>query len=126
MAKKRAGDTVEAPPLAEMPPQNGVAPPVEAPDSGDKRLPVFRIGPIATDRNGSVSAAVWENEVNLPDGRTFKVHNVSVEARYREESGEWKSCKSFRGSQLYAVIYCLQRASDFILASRDPRNDCPF
>ena len=40
-----------------------------------------------------------------------ETHNVTVEARYRDKSGEWKSAKGFRGSQLYAVIYCLERAA---------------
>jgi len=94
--------------------------------NGEKKQPVFKVGPIPTDKNNAVSAAVWENEVNTGDCRTFTVHNVTVEARWRDVSGEWKSSKSFRGSQLYALIYCLQRASDWILAQRDPANQCPF
>ncbi len=42
----------------------------------------------------------------------------------REKSGA--DLKSFRGRKLYALFYCLQRSSDFILSQRDPQNDCPF
>src|SRR5207249_2002593 len=82
------------------------------PDHAEKKLPAFKVGPIPTDRNNAVSCAVWENEVAASDGRTFKVHNVTVEASYRDADGHWKSAKGFRGSQLYALLYCVQKASD--------------
>jgi len=102
--------TVDPPPtlVTESPALTEASRPSEpAAPQGDaqKSQPVFRVGPIPTDGTHAVSAAVWENEVTLPDGRTFKVHNVTVESRYRDSSGEWKSTKGFRGSQLYAVIY---------------------
>jgi hypothetical protein len=92
---------------------------------GEARRPTFKVGPIPTSKDNAVCVSVWENEVRTGDGRAFKVHNVTVEARYYHD-GEWKSGKQFRGSQLYALVYCLQRASDFILGQRDPENDCPF
>lgn len=94
--------------------------------NGEGRQPVYRVGPIPTDKDNAVTVAVWANEVQTRDGRTFTVHNVTVEARWRDAAGEWKSGKTFRGSQCYALIYCLQRASDWILAQRDPSNRCPF
>lgn len=109
---------------------NGAAPEPAPPQSngnGDKRQPVFKVGPIPTDKNNAVSAAVWANEYTDPkDGRTFTVYNVTVEARWRDALGEWKSGKSFRGSQLYALLYCLQRASDWICEQRDPASTVPF
>lgn len=118
------------PPAAEAPqPDNAAAPAEEVPSGNgeaEPRRPAFKVGPIATEKNNAVCVAVWENEVATQDGRTFKVHNVTVEARWRDQSGNWQSGKGFRGSQLYALIYCLQRASDFILSQRNPQNDCPF
>src|SRR5687768_1646970 len=103
---------------------NGAAPEQAPPQStgdGDKRQPVFKVGPIPTDRNNAVCAAVWANEyTDRREGRTFTVYNVTVEARFRDADGAWKSGKSFRGSQIYALVYCLQRASDWICAQRDP------
>jgi hypothetical protein len=138
MAKKKSAtdpppDSPPAETAAAAPPESGTTltetPPSEPatpPGSDQKPQPVFKVGPIPTDQNHAVGAAVWENEVVATDGRTFTVHNVTLEARYRDGSGEWKSAKGFRGSQLYALMYCLQRASDFILARRGPSNDCPF
>jgi hypothetical protein len=116
----------DATPATPTPTETCPSDPAAGHGDGEKRTPVFKVGPIPTDRTSAVAAAVWENEVTAADGRAFTVHNVTLEARYRDGSGEWKSGKGFRGAQLYALIYCLQRASDFILARRDPSNDCPF
>ena len=141
MAKKRTAET-EALPLRPSDPNGNLpeetptraAEPPQAPTAtfrseagdADKKLPAFKVGPIPTDRNNSVSCVVWENEVQASDGRTFKVHSVAVEASCRDADDHWKPTKGFRGSQLYAVLYCLQKASDFILSQQDPANDCPF
>ena len=52
--------------------------------------------------------------------REFTVYSVTVHASYRDTDGTWKRTSSFRGGQLYAVLFCLQRASDWILSRRDP------
>ena len=100
--------------------------PSGAPSAGEKKRPTYKVGPIITDKSSCVECAVWENELTGADGRTFTVHNVTVQASYRDAEGNWKPTKSFRGSQLYVLLYCLQKASDFILSQRDPANDCPF
>jgi hypothetical protein len=147
MAKKRAGapeamppdppqddtsatGTATNPPPPPPPPATptspGDPPASEAAGNGEKKRPTYKVGPILTDRNNSVECAVWANDVQTSDGKTFTVHNVTVQASYRDNEGTWKPTRSFRGSQLYALLYCLQRASDFILSQRDPANDCPF
>lgn len=40
-------------------------------------------------------------------------------------TGEWKSSKQFRSSQLPTLIYYLQRVFKFGCAQRDPMNKCP-
>jgi hypothetical protein len=62
----------------------------------------------------------------LGDGQSLTIHTVTVQATIRDPHGNWTVTKGFRGSQLYALLYCLQRASDFILSQRDPAKDCPF
>ncbi len=112
--------TAEAPPETT---ESRTDPPPEG-GNGEKRHPVFKVGPIPTDRNNAVSVAVWANEIEA-DGRTFTVYNLTCEARWRDASGEWKSGRQYRGSQVYALMYCLQRASDWICAQRDPQQS-PF
>ncbi len=94
--------------------------------NGEKRHPVYKVGPIATDRDNSVEAAVWDRVIQTRDGREFTVYSVTVQASWRDSDGSWKRTSNFRGSHLYALIYCLQRCSDWILAQRDPANTCPF
>jgi hypothetical protein len=109
---------------------DGAAPKPAPPQSSgksEKPRPAYKVGPIATDKNNAVSAAVWANEhTDRKDDRTFTVYNVTVHAEWRDADGSWKPAKSVRGSHLYALIYCLQRCSEWILAQRDPANDCPF
>lgn len=131
----------------ETPPDNGTAstgaepvtqPALPAPakesESPPEKRPLYKVGPILTDRHSAVVACVWAYEHPLGNGQSVTVHTVTVEARWYDAAhvnadgskGTWKVASSFRGGQLYAVIYCLQKASDFILAERDPQNDCPF
>lgn len=103
-----------------------VQPEAQPNGNGDKRHPVYKVGPIATDRDNSVEAAVWDRVVQTRDGREFTVYNVTVQANWRDSDGSWKKTSNFRGSQIYALVYCLQRCSDWILAQRDPSANCPF
>ena len=132
MPRKKKETTMSTDPPAESPPEIPMSPgdsvvtdvpPPEA-NGEAKKQPVFKVGPIATDRTNAVSVAVWANEIEA-DGRTFTVYNLTVEARWRDAAGEWKSGKQYRGSQVYALIYCLQRASDWICSQRDPQQT-PF
>lgn len=117
MAKKK-GEPAEVPPTSTISRTEA--------GNGEKRLPTFKVGPIPTDASSCITCSVWESEAKTGDGRTFKVHTVTIEALSRDADGQWKPVKGFRGSQLYALLYCVQRASDFILCQRDPANDCPF
>jgi hypothetical protein len=81
-------------------------------------LPAFKVGPIATDKDNSVEAAVWGRVITTRDGREFTVYSVTVQANWRDSDGSWKKSGSFRGSQCYALVYCIQRCSDWILAQR--------
>ena len=89
-------------------------------NGGKAPPPVYKCGPIATDRDNSVEAAVWARQVRTRDDREFTVYSVSVQASWRDTDGSWKRTHGFRGSQIYALLYCLQRCSDWILAQRDP------
>jgi hypothetical protein len=112
-------------------PVNGTAaaetlPDQAAPDAAPVNRPVFKIGPIPTDKDNSVEAAVWGRLVQTRDGREFTVYSVTVQANWRDSDGTWKKSTSYRGSQIYALVYCLQRASEWILDQRDPQQNIPF
>ena len=119
MARKKT-EAAEAAP--EQTPEGTAAtpPPGENGNGGKAPPPVYKCGPIATDRDNSVEAAVWARQVRTRDDREFTVYSVTVQASWRDADGSWKRGQSFPGSQIYALLYCLQRCSDWILAQRDP------
>jgi len=59
---------------------------------------------------GAVSCALWENELTTRDGRQIVVLKASIERRYRDASGAWKSSNSFGRNEVAQAIYCLSKA----------------
>lgn len=92
-------------------------------DDGSRNRPIFSVGPIMTDPNNSVSAAVWEREVKLEDGREFTTHSVSCEATYRDKEGNWQKSGNYRSNQIPTLIYCLQRCFEWVQGQRDPKQN---
>ena len=71
-------------------------------------------GPVVKIRAGTVSAALWENEI-VANGRTVKVLKATVQRRYKNKSGTWQSSGSFSRNEIPLAIYCLQKAFEKIL-----------
>ena len=69
--------------------------------------------PVMKFRAGAVSCAVWENDAII-GGRTVKMLKASVERRYRDATGTWKSSTSFARNEIQDAIYCLQKAFEAI------------
>jgi hypothetical protein len=71
--------------------------------------------PIAKFQAGQVSAALWENQVQIK-GRTVTLLKATVQRRYKDkDSGEWKSSGSFGRNEIPLAIYCLQKAFEKII-----------
>jgi hypothetical protein len=71
--------------------------------------------PIEKFRAGQVSCALWENEISVSGGRKVRVLRATVERRYKDSDGEWKSSGSFGRNELPLVIYCLTKAFAYIV-----------
>ena len=68
---------------------------------------------------GGVSAAVWLNAGEHGDYRT-----ITLERRYKDKTGEWKSTSSLRDSDLPKAILALTKAYEHCaLKSPFPEND---
>jgi hypothetical protein len=65
---------------------------------------------------GQVSAALWENEINV-NGQVRTVLKASVQRRYKDKDGQWKSSQSFSRNELPFAIYALQKAFEFMVES---------
>ena len=70
--------------------------------------------PIAKFRAGQVSAALWENEIQT-GGRTATILKATIQRRYRDTDGNWKSSTSFSRNERPLAIHCLQTAFEKIV-----------
>jgi hypothetical protein len=72
------------------------------------------VKPIAKFRAGQVSCALWENQATI-DGRIVTVLKATIERRYRDAGGSWKSSNSFGRNEIPLAVHCLQKAFDHIV-----------
>ncbi|MBN2560195.1 MAG: hypothetical protein JXQ75_04630 [Phycisphaerae bacterium] len=70
--------------------------------------------PVAKYRAGQVSCALWENEAKI-EGRVVTMLKATVERRYVDSSGNWKSSGSLSRNEVALAIWCLQRAFDYMI-----------
>ena len=70
--------------------------------------------PIAKFQAGQVSAALWENQVEIK-GRTVTLLKATVQRRYKDRDGKWQSSGSFGRNEIPMAIYCLQKAFEKII-----------
>ncbi len=70
--------------------------------------------PVAKFKAGQVSSAIWENEVQMSRG-TVKMLKATVQRRYKDRNGEWKSSGSFGRNEIPLAIHCLQKAFEKII-----------
>jgi len=71
--------------------------------------------PLKTIAAGSCRAAIWENEIRVI-GSSKKVLKASVERRYKDKDGSWKSSQSFSRNEIPLAVYCLSKAFATIVA----------
>ena len=72
------------------------------------------VQPLKKFRAGQISCALWENEVTV-SGRKISVLKATVERRYKDANGEWKSSQSFGRQEIPLVRWCLDKAFDLML-----------
>jgi len=64
---------------------------------------------------GGISAAVWANEVTTKGGKKVTMLKATVERRYKDRDGQWKSSSSFARNEIPLAIYSLQKAMEHII-----------
>ena len=72
---------------------------------------------------GTVSAALWENEVTTRNGKQVKLLKATVERRYKDSDGNWKSSGSFGRNEIPLAIYCLEKAFDAMITANKGDDD---
>ncbi|MFH1613794.1 MAG: hypothetical protein ABIG61_01740 [Planctomycetota bacterium] len=78
--------------------------------------------PIAKFKAGMVSAAIWENQIEVK-GKTVTMLKATVQRRYKDKDGDWKSSQSFSRNEIPLAIYCLQQAFETMLGESDGDTD---
>jgi hypothetical protein len=71
--------------------------------------------PVARFTAGQSSAAIWENEIQARNGGTATILKATVQRRYRDKDGNWKSSGSFSRNEIPLAIYCLQKCFEHMI-----------
>ena len=72
--------------------------------------------PVKKFQAGQVSCALWENEISV-NGAVKNVLKATVNRRYKDKDGNWKSSGSFSRNEIPLAVYCLEKAFDAIIKS---------
>ncbi len=78
--------------------------------------------PIAKFQAGQVSAALWENQVEIK-GRAVTLLKATVQRRYKDRDGNWQSSGSFGRNEIPLAIYCLQKAFEKIIENQKDKSN---
>ena len=70
---------------------------------------------------GSCRAAIWENEIRV-NGSAKTVMKATVERRYKDKDGSWKSSQSFGRNEIPLAVYCLEKAFEAIVSEETAQN----
>jgi len=67
------------------------------------------MAPVKKFGAGSVSCALWENEATV-DGRKASILKATIDRRYKDKDGTWKSFGSFSRNEIPLAVFCLLKA----------------
>ena len=81
-------------------------------------------GPICKFRAGQISSAIWEGEAKFND-RTVPMLRATVERRYKDRDGTWKSSGSFSRNEIPLAIYCLNKAFEVMVEKDAGEKEVP-
>jgi hypothetical protein len=83
----------------------------EQPPSKPKRQPEKKIGPFA---NG-VGVCIWLNTIETDEGpRQMRSITINPRRYFDRESNAWKDAQSYNPADLPALIFCLQKAQEYV------------
>ena len=67
------------------------------------------MAPVKKFSAGSVSCALWNNDA-VVNGSKVQILKATVERRYKDKDGMWKSSGSFSRNEIPMVVYVLLQA----------------
>ena len=72
---------------------------------------------------GVISATIWKNKGISKDGNPVEFKTISLQRRYTDKSGEWKSTNSLRINDLPKAILVLNKAYEHIVLKEQTKED---
>jgi len=76
--------------------------------------------PIAKYKAGQVTAALWENDINT-NGQKVQILKASVQRRFKDRDGTWKSSMSFSRNEIPLAVFCLQKCFEYIVETQNKK-----
>jgi len=70
--------------------------------------------PVAKFRAGQVTCALWENEITV-SGKPQKVLKATIDRRFKDRDGNWKSSNSYGRNELPLAIWVLYKAFETMI-----------
>ena len=64
---------------------------------------------------GAIHVSVWKNEGTSKDGQKKEFRSISLQRRYTDKEGNWKSTNSFRINDLPRAALALTKAYEYIV-----------
>ena len=74
--------------------------------------------PVARIRAGQVSCALWENAI-VVNGKRLMALRATIDRRYMDRDGVWKTSQSFSRNEIPFAIYVLQKAFETMVDKPD-------
>ena len=68
---------------------------------------------------GAISAVIWSNEGTDKEGKPTEFKTISIDRRYQDKEGEWKSTSSLRLTDLPKVELVANKALEHLSLKED-------
>ncbi|MBW2998460.1 hypothetical protein KY321_02880 [Candidatus Woesearchaeota archaeon] len=68
---------------------------------------------------GAISAVVWNNEGKDSEGKPTEFKTISIDRRYQDKDGNWKSTSSLRVNDLPKVVLVANKAFEYLSLKED-------
>ena len=73
---------------------------------------------------GVITATIWKNKAQTKDGKATFYHTISLQRRYTDKEGNWKSTGSLRVNDLPKASLVLNKAYEYlVLQEKEPTSD---
>ena len=72
---------------------------------------------------GQVSAALWENEISTGNGKQATMLKATLQKRFKDRDGAWKSSTSLNRNEIPLAVYCLNKCFQFMIEEQRGSDD---